>query len=228
MINHLPISLPASDRPLTLVKFLLPLDNDALALPATLGLIDSLCHQAALAHEVVAVDDASRDGTAAEARRFARLMPLWLIQHRQPMGRGQAFRTALESACRDAEENDLLLPVDPRRRPDLPALMEAIGLAGAGWEAVLVPSGRASWRSRLEQIPAQVAVYHAGLVKQHLDGFLRLPSAPDHAAVRQLQQYLIAAGVRFYRATGAPVTPLSGQPMPTDRAKALPAAGPSR
>src|ERR1700736_1867376 len=99
--------LPANDRSLTLVKFLLPIDHDALALPATLGLIDSLCHRGALAHEVVAVDDASRDGTAPEARRFAQLMPLWLIQHGRPMGRAMAFRTALEAACRDAAEDDL-------------------------------------------------------------------------------------------------------------------------
>ena len=79
MMNLSPVSLPTCDGSLTLVKFLLPLANDALALPATLGLIDSLCHRGALAHEVVAVDDASSDGTAAEARRFAHLMPLWLI-----------------------------------------------------------------------------------------------------------------------------------------------------
>jgi glycosyltransferase involved in cell wall biosynthesis len=199
MINLSPASLPANDPSMTLVKFLLPLDHDALALPATLGLIDSLCHRGALAHEVVAVDDASRDGTAPEARRFAHLMPLWLIQHGRPRGRAMAFRTALEAACRDAGDNDLLLPIDPRHRPDLKAALDAITAARAGWDAVLAPSGRASWRGRLEQVPEQVAVYRAGLIKRYLAGFLATAPAADADAVRQLEQYLFSLGVRFHR-----------------------------
>jgi hypothetical protein len=197
MINLLPAALTATDTSLTLVKFLLPLDHDALALPATLGLIDSLCHRGALAHEVVAVDDASRDGTASEARRFAHLMPLWLIQHGEPMGRAMAFRTALEAACRDAGEDDLLVPIDPRHRPDVKAALDAIIAARAGWDAVVAPSGRASWRGRHEQVPEHVAVYRAGLIKHYLAGFLETPPAADAEAVRQLERYLSSMGVRF-------------------------------
>lgn len=228
MITLSPASLPAHDRCLTLVKFLLPLANDALALPATLGLIDSLCHRGALAHEVVAVDDASSDGTAAEARRFAHLMPLWLIRHGRPLGRASAFRTALEAACRDAADDDLLLPIDPRRRPEMRAALEAIVAARAGWDAVLAPSGRESWRGRLDQIPEQVVVYRAGLVKHHLAGFLETALAGDDAAVRQLEQYLIAVGVPFHRAAAAarrrPVLHL----LPAGAATAAPASSRGR
>jgi hypothetical protein len=204
MMNLLPSCLTTYDRSLTLIKFLVPLDHDALALPATLGLIDSLCHRGALAHEVVAVDDASRDGTAAEARRFAHLMPLWLIQHGRPMGRAMAFRTCLEAACRDAGDEDLLLPIDPRRRPDLQSALDAITAAHAGWDAVLAPSGRSSWRGRLEQMPEQVTVYRASLVRRHLTGFLETAPAPDAEAVRQLEQYLLSRGVRFHHVAASP------------------------
>ena len=53
MINFSLCTADATDTPLTLVKFLLPLDHDALSLPATLTLIDAVCHRGALAHEVV-------------------------------------------------------------------------------------------------------------------------------------------------------------------------------
>ena len=205
MMNLSPGSLPVNDSSLTLVKFLLPLDHDVLALPATLGLIDSLCHRGALAHEVVAVDDASRDGTAAEARRFAHVMPLWLIQHGKPMGRAMAFRTALEAACRDVGDNDLLLPIDPRRRPDLQAALNAIIAARAGRDAVLSPSGRESWRGRLERRPEQVAVYRAGLIQRHLAGFMETAPPEDAEAVRQLGPYLLSVGVRFHRLPAPPI-----------------------
>src|SRR5260370_16137889 len=117
MMNLSLCSPVAIDIALSLVKFLLPLDHDALALPGTLGLIDNLCYRGALAHEVVAVDDASRDATSAEARRFAHFMPVWLIQHSPPMGRAIAFRTAVEAACREASDDDLFRPIGPRRRP---------------------------------------------------------------------------------------------------------------
>src|SRR3954470_8463248 len=123
MINFSPYSADATETSQSLVKFLLPLDHDARSLPRTLTLIDAVCHRGALAHEVVAVDDASSDETAAEARRFAHVMPVWLIRHRQPMGRRAAFRTAVEAACRDAADDDLLVPIDPRRRPDPMALL---------------------------------------------------------------------------------------------------------
>src|SRR5438445_7814309 len=179
MMNLSPGSLPVNDSSLTLVKFLLPLDHDVLALPATLGLIDSLCHRGALAHEVVAVDDASRDATAAEARRFSHLMPLWLIQHGRPLGRSAAFRTAVEAACRDACDDDLIVPIDPRRRPDPSAVLSAIRAAREGWNAVLSPAGRASWRGRTDQTPEEVAVYRAGLIERHLKRFLETARAAD-------------------------------------------------
>ncbi len=219
MINRSTGSMFPNDASLSLVKFLLPLANDALALPLTLGLIDTVCHRGSLAHEVVAVDDASADGTAAVARRFAHLMPLWLIQHSRAMGRSLAFRTALEAACRDAGDADLLLPIDPRRRPEPGIVLEVITAARAGWDAVSAPSGRESWRSRIEHTVEQVTVYRAGLIRAHLAGFLETPPCGDAEALRQLEQYLRAVGVTYHSLTAAPparpeLRPVPGRPLP--------------
>lgn len=204
MINFSPVTSDATGTSLSLVKFLLPLDHDALSLPATLTLIDAVCHRGALAHEVVAVDDASGDGTAAEARRFAHVMPLWLIRHRAPMGRGIAFRSAVEAACRDACDEDLLVPIDPRHRPDPAALLSAIRAAREGSSAVLVPSGRVFGRDQAKPDPDEVAVYRAGLIKNHLERFLATAATDDADAVRQLEEYFLSVGVQFCRLPAPP------------------------
>jgi hypothetical protein len=219
MINHSPGFTSTRDESHSLVKFLLPLHNDSLALPLTLGLIDTVCHRGSLAHEVVAVDDASDDGTAAEARRFAHLMPLWLIQHGRPMGRSVAFRTALEAACRDVCDADLLAPIDPRCRPDPQSVLDAIAAARAGWEAVSVPSGRESWHSRVEHTTEEVMVYRAGLIQKYLAGFLETP--PRDEGLRQLDQYLRSMGAPIhYLPARQPRQPVV-QPVPGSK---IPAA----
>jgi glycosyltransferase involved in cell wall biosynthesis len=199
MMNFSLYTADATDSPLSLVKFLLPLEHDALSLPATLTLIDTVCHRGALAHEIVAVDDASQDGTATEARRFSRFMPLWLIQQGQPTGRAAAFRAAVAAACRDAGDDDLLIPIDPRRRPTASAVLNAVEAARDGWSAVLAPSGRSFGRDQAEPCPDEVAVYRAGLVKRHLRRFLDSLPSRDGEAVRQLESYFLSAGVSFHQ-----------------------------
>jgi glycosyltransferase involved in cell wall biosynthesis len=202
-----------------MVKFLLPLHNDALALPLALGLIDTICHRGSLAHEVVAVDDASDDGTPAEARRFAHLMPLWLIQHGRPMGRSLAYRTALEAACRDVCDADLLIPIDPRSRPDPEAVLGAITAARDGWNAVSASAVGESWHPQNDHPLREVLVYRAGLIRQYLAGFLETPPRGDAEALRQLDQHLRSMGVSVHylpaRQPRRPVLqPLPGSKIP--------------
>jgi glycosyltransferase involved in cell wall biosynthesis len=213
MMNFPLSTAVATDTPLSLVKFLLPLDHDALTLPSALSVIDSVCHRGALAHEVVVVDDASTDSTAAEARRFAHFMPLWLIRHGRPLGRSAAFRTAVEAACRDASDDDLLVPIDPRRRPDAPAVLAGIAAAREGWSAVVSPVSRAPRRGEIETVPAQVAVYRAGLIKRHLHRFLETSPTADAEALQQLERYLLAKGVYFHRLATEAASTLVLHPM---------------
>jgi glycosyltransferase involved in cell wall biosynthesis len=210
--------MTALDSQLSLIKFLVPLSQDVTCLPRCLGAIDTICHLGCLAHEIVAVDDASADGTAAEARRYAHFMPLWLIQHRQPMGRAVAFRTGVEAACRDVSDSDLLVPIDPTRRLDAQTVLRAIAAARAGWDAVLAPAPSALRADGGERDLQNVTVYRAGLVKEHLDGFLSTLPTSDSAAMGQLDRYLRSLGVPFHRLAarrldmmtrGIPVEPFS-------------------
>ena len=145
------------------------------------------------------MDDASRDATAAEARRFAHFMPLWLIQHGRPLGRSAAFRTAVEAACRDAGDDDLLVPIDPHRRPDVEAILTGIAAAREGWSAVVSPVKRVTGRSPNGDAPEEVVVYRAGLIKRHLRRFLESNPLPDSEASRQLENYLLTKGLTFHR-----------------------------
>jgi glycosyltransferase involved in cell wall biosynthesis len=210
--------IAALDSQLSQIKFLLPLSQDVTHLHRCLGAIDTICHLGCLAHEIVAVDDASADGTAAEARRYAHFMPLWLIQHRQPMGRAVAFRTSVEAACRDIGENDLLVPVDPTRRLDAQTVLRGITAAYAGWDAVLAPGPGAVRSDGTERTFQNVTVYRAGLVREHLTGFLETLPAEDSAALCQLDRYLRSVGVPFHRLSarrldmltrGLPMEPIS-------------------
>jgi hypothetical protein len=219
MINFSTSSAGTTARPLSFVKFVLPLDHDAFTLSRALACIDGICHRGALAHEIVAVDDASRDGTAAEARRFSHFMPLWLIQHCQPMGRAMAFRTGLEAACSDACDEDLIVPIDPRRWPDPAAALNAILAARFGWDAIRAPAAPRHGRSREEVQELELSVYRAGLIKRHLQRFLETPPGHNEAAIHQLDQYLLSVGVPFHRlpalSTRTTVRPPAERLVPT-------------
>lgn len=209
----------ASGTSLILVKFILPLDHDAFVLPRALAAIDAICYRGALAHEVVAVDDASRDGTATEARRFAHFMPVWLIQHGRALGRAAAFRTGIEAACRDACDDDLLVPIDPRSWPAPEAALRAIAAARTGWDAVLAPAGRGGGRPR--RAPEQLSVYRARLVKQHLPAYLETAPGDDLEAVHELDRYLLSVGIPFHRLPSAPLAdPAASEEMMIPRAAA--------
>jgi hypothetical protein len=207
-----PFPVSAVSSQLSLVKFLLPLAQDADHLSHSLGAIDTVCHLGSLAHEIVAVDDASVDGTAAEARRYAHFMPLWLIQHRRPMGRAIAFRTALEAACRDVADDDLLIPLDPSCPVDVPAVLRAISAAHAGCDAVRAPATSAVSRPLSRMAPQDVTVFRAALVQSHLDRFLESPPSTDGDATRQLDRYFVEAGVPIRHLTLASLeTPVRGR-----------------
>jgi glycosyltransferase involved in cell wall biosynthesis len=215
-------SLEETGGCLGLVKFLLPLSQDVRTLPTALAAIDTICHLEALAHEVVVVDDASRDGTVEEARRFAHFLPLWLIQHREPRGRAMAFRTAVEAACRDMGDADLLMPIDPARCPDPQTAIRAIRAARGGWDAVFATARRQmeDGLRALETVP--ISVYRARLVRRHLGGFLESPPADDTDAMRQLDRFLLLSGVPIHRLLPPSPEVAFGSPNPDGSTSAVP------
>ena len=218
LMNLPPFPVTRLTDEFSLLKFLLPLSQDVSHLSCSLGAIDTICHLGCLAHEIVAVDDASSDGTAAEARRYAHFMPLWLIPHSSPQGRATAFRTSLEAACRDIGDNDLLVPIDPRRCVDPYTALRAIAAARAGSEAVIA-CGAPAAGDRGGVAPVQdLAVYRARLIEQHLADFLEFAPTDSADPFSQLQRYLQFEGVHFQRLPAPIELPMRGRGAATARA----------
>jgi len=223
LMNLPPFPVTCLNDEFSMVKFLLPLAQDASHLSCALGAIDTICHLGCLAHEIVAVDDASSDGTAAEARRYAHFMPLWLIPHSVPRGRAMAFRSALEAACQDLGGADLLVPIDPRRCVDPSIALRAIAAAHDVCDAVSASAPIAD-RDRGMEAPAQdLIVYGGRLMRQHLAGFLETAPSDNADPFGELQRYLQSEGVLFQRLPAPLELPMRGGGAAT--ARALIAAG---
>jgi dolichol-phosphate mannosyltransferase len=79
------------------LSVVIPVHNEASAVPATIDAIDEVLTEAAIDHEIVVVDDASRDGTAELLARLAehneRLRPL---RSPYPQGFGFAVRAGID------------------------------------------------------------------------------------------------------------------------------------
>jgi dolichol-phosphate mannosyltransferase len=74
---------------------------------------------------VIVVDDGSRDGTAAEARRYADRLALEVVPHGVNRGLGAALRTGFAAALSGAGEADLVGTMDADNTHD-PALFAAM------------------------------------------------------------------------------------------------------
>lgn len=62
---------------------------------------------------VIVVDDGSKDGTAKVCRRFARKMPILLVQHEKNKGLGEAIKTGLRTALEHATgTHDVIVCMD--------------------------------------------------------------------------------------------------------------------
>jgi dolichol-phosphate mannosyltransferase len=85
------------------LSVLIPAHNEVDSLPETIGSVDEVLTEAAIEHEIVVVDDASWDGTAALLQRLASENPrLRPIRSPYPRGFGFAVRAGLDAFEGDA------------------------------------------------------------------------------------------------------------------------------
>jgi dolichol-phosphate mannosyltransferase len=102
----------------------LPAYNEEEALPR---LFASIARDlAGLEHEVLVVDDGSKDRTAEVIRKHAETQPVVLVSHPKNMGLAAAMRTCLTQAAARAEARDWIITMDaddthpPRQIREMP------------------------------------------------------------------------------------------------------------
>lgn len=104
------------------VCIVLPAYNEAAALPPLLHAIAGVAGEG---WHVVVVDDGSQDGTSSIARRFSHGISLEVIVHQHNRGLAEAVRTGIESACRQAPGDAIIVTMDadnthsPRQIPEM-------------------------------------------------------------------------------------------------------------
>ncbi len=124
----------ASSRPR--LSVVIPAYNEERRLPATLETLCGRLQQAGYSHEVLVVDDGSRDGTVAAVEHAARRYPELRLIRAPHRGKGHAVKTGMLAAQGDYvlfSDADLSVPVDQMLRfPE--ALADAFEVAIASRE----------------------------------------------------------------------------------------------
>lgn len=166
------------------VWIVLPAYNESAALPHLLEAIARSPHDGPW--RVIVVDDGSRDGTDAAARRFDGRLVLDVLTHPRNLGLAAAMRTGLEAASRRAAPGDVIVTMDAdhTHRPEqVPAMVAALA---DGADVVIA--------SRYVQGASQAGVpFHRAFLSAGIGWLLRarfgLPGVRDYSC-----------GFRAYRA----------------------------
>ena len=104
------------------LSILVPVYNEAATVGELLRRVQAV--SIGLEREIIAVDDASTDGTASVLERIAKSGALVFLRHPENRGKGAAIRTALEKATGDLVLiQDADLEYDPK---DYPRLLEPL------------------------------------------------------------------------------------------------------
>lgn len=94
------------------IRVALPAYNEAEALRPLLESLHATLALAGLPHEIVVVDDGSKDDTALIASQASFTMPVRLVQHERNQGLAAALRTGLTDAVDHAAPGDIVITMD--------------------------------------------------------------------------------------------------------------------
>jgi glycosyltransferase involved in cell wall biosynthesis len=118
---------PPAAQPLPRLSIVVPAFNEEAILDARIRMISETLRGLGITHEIILVDDGSRDRTGEIADRLAREVPFFQVHHQVNQGIGSAFRTGLRASC---GQYVVLWPVDmPCRTGDLQPYIECLGRA---------------------------------------------------------------------------------------------------
>jgi dolichol-phosphate mannosyltransferase len=95
-----------------MVIITLPAYNEAEALPALLLRVKEAMEEAGFDYRVIVVNDGSSDGTGAAVDALRGELPVERIDHEQNRGLGEAVRTGLLHALKQADDRDVIVTMD--------------------------------------------------------------------------------------------------------------------
>ncbi|MCG8450546.1 MAG: glycosyltransferase [Pirellulales bacterium] len=106
-------------------RIVLPAYNEAEALSSFLDEICETLAEMGLEHEILVVDDGSKDDTAKIVLETGLRLPVRLIQHEVNQGLAAAIRTGLVAGAENAAPGDVVITMDADRtqRPEIIRLM---------------------------------------------------------------------------------------------------------
>jgi dolichol-phosphate mannosyltransferase len=168
------------------VWIVLPAFNEERDLPPLLERIDEAMQEAALAFELLIVDDGSTDDTFGIAQQWANKLPLQVRRHPTNQGLGTTLRDGLEWACELADGSDFIVTLDADNSHTPELILRMIRLVREGHDVVIASRFRPDSRVRGVPLGRRILSRSAGLILK-----LAFP-------IRGVRDY--TCGYRAYRA----------------------------
>lgn len=119
------------------IRVALPAYNEGEALTPLLVALHQTLSTAGLRHEIVVVDDGSRDNTAEIATQASYSMPVRLVKHAQNQGLAGALRTGLVDAVDNANPGDIVITMDSDNTHPAGLIPRMLSLIGEGHDVVI-------------------------------------------------------------------------------------------
>jgi len=168
------------------VWIVLPAFNEERDLPPLLERIDEAMQEAALAFELLIVDDGSTDDTFGIAQQWANKLPLQVRRHPTNQGLGTTLRDGLEWACELADGSDFIVTLDADNSHTPELILRMVRLVREGHDVVIASRFRPGSRIRGLPLNRRVLSRMAGLLFKVL---FPIPGVRDYTS-----------GYRAYRA----------------------------
>lgn len=119
------------------IWIVLPAFNEEKDLGNLLDRIDQAMSEVMLPFEIVIVDDGSTDGTLDVADRWAKELPINIVQHPVNLGLGATIRDGLKTACLAADPKDVLITLDADNSHTPELILRMVRLVREGHDVVI-------------------------------------------------------------------------------------------
>jgi dolichol-phosphate mannosyltransferase len=129
------------------VYVVLPVYNEAARIQRLLDHVDEALEEAAIAYQVILVDDGSRDSTGEIVRECAGRMPIHLMRHEVNRGLGATIRDGLVAAVEAAKDRDIIVTMDADDTHAPGLILRMVRMISEGHDVVIASRYRAGSRS---------------------------------------------------------------------------------